>query len=231
MPTISNCEFYCLSFNDENKKTNMENRFKNLDIQCKFYHGIKHTDKRLKYAKNNFNIRQWSMTYGHLDIIHDFYYYSNNEYAVICEDDIIIHKDFRQIFEKVIMDLKILDLDILLLGYIVPYNIDDRDIISNYPLKHKIIILNSIFNYHNYPEYLSGSHMYVITKKFAKSLLDKYYNKFAGFDNNGFIVDKTIIKEGNRALLYPMLAIENIDLQEDNYHKLCHKIHYNESYI
>jgi GR25 family glycosyltransferase involved in LPS biosynthesis len=231
MSTISNCQFYCLSFNDEEKKKSMENRFHRLDIECKFYPGIKHTDERLKYAKTRFNLRQWSITYGHLDIIHDFYYNNNNKYAVICEDDILIHKNFKNIFEKVIIDLNILNLDILLLGYNIPYKIDYSNIISNYAVKHKINPLDSVFNYHTYPEYLSGSHMYIITKKFAKFLLDKYYNKFAGFDNNGFILDKTIIKEGNRALLYPMLAIENDKFQKDKYHKLCHKIHYNELYI
>jgi hypothetical protein len=70
----------------------------------------------------------------------------------------------------------------------------------------------------------------MITKNFAKTLLDRYYNNFAGFDNNVFMVDKTIIKHGNRALLYPMLAVEN-DCQKDEYHQLCHKIHYDEVYI
>jgi hypothetical protein len=90
--------------------------------------------------------------------------------------------------------------------------------------------LDAPFKYHEYPEYLSGSHMYMITKNFAKTLLDRYYNNFAGFDNNVFMVDKTIIKHGNRALLYPMLAVEN-DCQKDEYHQLCHKIHYDEVYI
>ena len=74
MTTISNCQFYCLSFNDKDKRNSMENRFKNLDIECKFYNGVKDTDNRLKYARGIFNKRHWAITYGHLDIIHDFYY-------------------------------------------------------------------------------------------------------------------------------------------------------------
>jgi GR25 family glycosyltransferase involved in LPS biosynthesis len=164
-----------------------------------------------------------------LDIIYDFYHNNNSKYAVICEDDILIHKNFKEIFKNVVNDFNILDLDILLLGYIIPYKINYDNIISNYPLKWPMR-LDAPFKYHQYPEYLSGSHMYMITKDFAKILLDKYYNNFAGFDNNIFTVDKTIIREGNRALIYPMLAIEN-DIQEDKYHKLCNKIHYNEMYI
>ena len=77
MSNISNCQFYCLSFNDEDKKNNMTDRFKRLGIECKFYSGVKHDDIRLKYAGNKFNRRQWSICYGHLDIMHDFYYFNN----------------------------------------------------------------------------------------------------------------------------------------------------------
>jgi len=229
MSTISNCQFYCLSFNDVEKRKTMENKFKALDISCNFYNGVSHNDKRLKHAGSKFNKRHWSITYGHLDIIYDFYYFSNLKYAVICEDDILIHKDFNNIFKKVITDFYILKLDILLLGYIIPYKIGYPNIFSNYSLKREMP-LESLFKYHEYPGYLSGSHMYMITKQFAKFLLNKYYNNFAGFNETPFIVDKTIIKEGNRALIYPMLSIEN-ENQEDEYHELCHKIHYNKIYI
>jgi len=229
MSSIFNCQFYCLSFNDEYKKKSMENRFQELDIECKFFHGIKHTDERLKYAGTKFNKRQWSITYGHLDIINDFYYNSKNKYAVICEDDILIHKHFKNLITKVINDFNILNLDILLLGYIIPYKIGYDNICSNYPLKWPMC-LDAPFKYHNYPEYLSGSHMYMITKNFAKFLLNKYYKYFAGYGDNIFMIDKTIIKEGNRALIYPMLSIEN-EFQEDKYHKLCHNINFNKIYI
>jgi GR25 family glycosyltransferase involved in LPS biosynthesis len=207
----------------------MENRFNKLGIKCKFYPGIKHNDKRLKYAGTTFNRRHWSMTYGHLDIIHDFYYHTHDKYALICEDDILIHKDFKEIIKNVISDFNILDLDILLLGYNIPYKIDYENMVSIYHLKRPMR-LDAPFKYHEYPDYLSGSHMYLITKNFAKKLLDKYYSNFAGFDNNVFMVDKTIIKNGNRALLYPMLAIEDYN-QKDEYHQLCHKIHYNQVYL
>jgi len=230
MSTINNCQFYCLSYNNEVKKSNMENRFKKLGIECKFYSGIKHTDNRLKYAGNKINKRQWSITYSHLDILNDFYYNNNNKYAVICEDDILIHNNFKEIFNKIINDFNILELDILLLGYILPYKIDQYNVDTKYPLKRPMY-LYSPFKYYEYPGYLSGSHMYMITKNFVNYLLNKYYyNSLNGLNEYVFMVDKTIIKHGNRALLYPMLAIED-DNQEDKYHKFCHKIHYNEVYI
>lgn len=230
MSGINNCQFYCLSHNNEIKKRNMENRFQKLGIECKFYSSIKDTDNRLKYARNKINKRQWSITYSHLDIIHDFYYHNNNKYAVICEDDILIHNNFKEILKKVINDFNILELDILLLGYILPYKIDKYNIDTIYAIKHQMH-LDTPFKYHEYPDYLSGSHMYMITKKFANYLLNKYYyNILNGLSDYVFTADKTIIKNGNRALLYPMLAIED-DNQEDKYHKFCHKIHYNEGYV
>ena len=230
MSTINNCQFYCLYHNNEVKKKSMENRFQKLGIECKFYSGITNSDKRLKYAGNKINKRQWSVTYSHLDIIHDFCYNNNNKYAIICEDDILIHQKFKQMLKKIINDFTIIELDILLLGYMLPYKINNENIISNYPLKCPMR-LDAPFKYHEYPDYLCGSHMYMITKSFANYLLNKYYyNTFNGLNDYVFMVDKTIIKNGNRALLYPMLAIEN-DEQEDKYHKFCHKIHYNEDYV
>ena len=230
MSGINDCQFYCLSYNNEVKKRNMEDRFQKLGIECKFYLGIKDTDNRLKYAGNKINKRQWSITYSHFEILNDFYHNNNNKYAVICEDDILIHQNFKEIFNKVMNDFNVLELDILLLGYILPYKIDQYNQDSIYPLKRPMN-LGSPFKYHEYPDYLSGSHMYMITKNFANYLLNKYYyNPLNGLNEIVFMVDKTIIKHGNRALLYPMLAIENDD-QEDRYHKFCHKIHYNEDYI
>jgi GR25 family glycosyltransferase involved in LPS biosynthesis len=226
MDIINNFDFYCLSFN-ENNKFIMNERFNKLGIQCKLYSGVNHKDKRLQYALNSYNKRQMSITYGHLDIINDYYKNSSKNYAIICEDDVMIHKNIKQILKKVLIDFNVMDLDILLLGYMLPYKINN-DYNTNYSLK-KPISENSLYKYHNYPEYHSGTQMYMITKKYAKYILEKYNNLYTIFDRR-HIIDKLYIKEGNRALIYPMIAIED-DKQEDKYHKLCHKLHYNEWYI
>lgn len=229
MSSIINCQFYCLSFNNEKKSCNMKERFENLNIDCKFYSGIKNNDERIKNIKNNNKKRHWAITYSHLDMIHDFYHFTDKTYAIICEDDILIHKNIISILSKVIKDFNILDLDILLLGYMLPYKLSINNIFNNYKLKRNMP-LDAFFKYHDYPEYLSGTQMYMITKNHAKFLLDNYYDNCAGFRNKYFLADKIIIKDGNKALIYPMLAIENNE-QEDNYHKICHDIHYNENYI
>lgn len=229
MSNISNCQFYCLSFNNQDRKTDMEQRFKILDIDCKFYSGIQYNDTRIISSLNKNYKRQWCMTYGHLDIIKDFYYNSDKQYAVICEDDICLHIQFKKIFNKVLFDFNILNLDILLLGYLLPYKIGDENLFTNFKLK-KPMPKGSYFKYHEYPEYLNGTHMYMITKKYAKHLLKTYYNNYAGICDKYFTPDKILIKDGNRALIYPMLAIENND-QYDLYHQLCHNINFTEVYF
>lgn len=223
------CQFYCLSFDNKSRKDKMIERFKKLNIECKFYSGVMHNDIRIPRTLNNFSKRQWSITYGHLDMIHDFYYFSNKQYAIICEDDIMIHMNFKKILKKVINDFNILDLNILLMGYLLPYKISEINMISNFKLKHDMP-REAFFKYHDYPEYLSGNHMYMITKSYAKHLIKTYYLNYAGIGEKHFIPDKILIKDGNKALIYPMIAIED-DEQSDFYHQLCHGIHYTELYI
>ncbi len=226
---MSSCQFYCLSFKNEERTNNMMERFKNLDIDCKFYTGISCDDKRIDKLLNKFSKRQWCMTYGHLDIIYNFYHKSDKKYAVICEDDICINVELKNILNKVIIDFNILNLDILLLGYLLPYKIGRANLFSNYRLK-KPISRESYFTYHEYPDYLNGTQMYMITKKYAKYLLRNYYTNYAGLGDKYFTPDKILINDGNRALLYPMLAIED-ENQDDLYHQLCRNIHYDDCYI
>ena len=227
MTELSRCQFYCLS-NCMKKTENMISKFKNLDINCKFYCGtINNYDKIYSRKFNKHKKRQLSMTNSHLNIFKDFYHNKNSKYAIICEDDIIMHKEIKNILNKVIMDFTVLDLDILLLGYMLPYKI------SNYNSSLYNLIADmptdSEFKYYNYPYFLSGTQMYIISKNYAKYILDKHY--IMNYRNvTNFTIDKVLIHDGNRALIYPMLAMENSE-QKDPYHKLCHKIHYNENYI
>jgi GR25 family glycosyltransferase involved in LPS biosynthesis len=220
-------QFYCLSFNDNLKRKHMMEKFKKLNINCKFNDGVNKNDSRLQFFTNSFNKRQKSITYSHLSIIEDFVYKSDKDYAIICEDDILINKYIVEILEKIIKDFNVLNLDILLLGYMLPYKLERHHIFNQYPLKIPKIT-NSLYTYHNYPDYLSGTQMYMITKKHAQYILNKY--NIGELIDKRYILDKLYIKEGNKALIYPMIAIEDKN-QKDGYHILCHKTHYNEWFI
>jgi len=229
MDSLSNCQFYCLTFNNEENKNDMVNRFNGLSIDCKFYMGVDKNNKKINHSKNKYSKRQISMLYSHLDILYHFYHKTNKKFAVICEDDISLHIDIKNILRKVIIDFSLLDLDILLLGYMLPYKLRYHHLLSNYKLKCDMPD-NSTFKYHNYPDYLSGTQMYLISRNHAKKLLDNYYNNPNILSNKIIIVDKLFTMTENKALIYPMLAIEN-NKQTDLYHKFCRNLHDDGNYI
>lgn len=214
----TNCQFYCLSFYTENR-ANMEKQFRNLGIDCIFSSGLQDNDNRLPKKMPFFWKRQWAITYSHFDILYQFCFQSNKPYAVICEDDICIHSDFHCIFKKVLNDFNLMALDMLLLSYQLPYKIDERG-----PFTLKVHMPeNAKFKYYHYPSYVYGTQMYIISRNYAMILLTKYYHGYAGKKDRRFLFDKLLMNTERRAVIYPMLAIEN-ERQTDLYHRLCHKV-------
>jgi hypothetical protein len=214
-----NCQFYCLTFNNKNQNNMME-RFRKLGIDCLFYDGVPHSDERL--ARDKARKRQWSITYGHLDILHNFYRDSDKQYAVVCENDICIHHDFPQVFKKVLNDFQLMGLDLMLLSYLLPYQLDANGTFAPFTLKARMPE-DAVFKYRNYPQYVYGTQMYLVTKEYARELLFKCYHDFAGTCDRGFMLEKLFLATQKRAIIYPMLAIEN-DEQPDPYHQLCRKV-------
>ena len=232
MVGILNCQAYCLSFNDEEKKINMIRRFNQLHIDCILYEGVQHNDSRLINRNLSLSfLREWSCCYGHLDMINDFYLKSDKPYGLFCENDIHIHKDFNIIFSKIMTDFNLLNLDILLLGYLTPFVVDKKHI--NFNLKRDTR-RKPPFSYHDYPDNLQGSQMYILSRKYAKNLLDKYYKDFADktlYNDNIFFTSENIItKDGNRALISPVLAVEEKKNQNE-YHIKCHETHYKKHFF
>ena len=224
----SNYDIYCLSFKNPIRKSQMEERFKQLEINCTFYDGVSMDDLRIK---NNNGSSAWSCMLGHINIIKTFYENSENDYGIFCEDDVYIHKDFKLMLPNIIEDFKLMNLDVLLLGYLIQFKIESKYI--GFDLK---------YTYHTYPDDLWGAQMYMLTKKHAKYILDKFNIDYAirSLNENTlqpFSADWTITKEGNRALIYPMLAVEIADKKsgdsyQDTFHENCKNCNYNpEIYI
>ena len=167
----------------------------------------------------------WCCMLGHIDMIKNFYDNSEEEFGIFCEDDVYIHKDFKLMLPNIIEDFKLMNLDVLLLGYLIPFEI--KSYYQNFELK---------YTYHNYPNDLWGSQMFMFSKKHAKYLLDKFNIEYAVKSLNDntiqpFSSDWTITKEGNRALIYPMLAVEMADKKcghygQDTFHENCKKCNY-----
>ena len=227
-----NYDIYCLSYNNVKRKTQMENRFQELNLKCTFHKGSSvNIDDQI--VINRKNIASWSCMLGHLDMIKHFYENSEKEYGIFCEDDIYIHKDFKLLLPNIIEDFKLMNLDVLLLGYLIQFKIESKHIMFN--LKSHSNDLK--YTYYNYPDDLWGAQMYMLTKKHAKYILDKYtiYYPIRTFTDNTlvpFSSDWTITKEGNRALIYPMLAVEIADKisghqGQDTFHENCKNFNYN----
>ena len=227
MDTQNTYDIYCLSYKNPDRKSQMESRFKQLDINCIFYDGVDNNDQRIINNKGN----GWSMMLGALDIIQQFYD-SEKEFGIFCEDDIYIHKDFKIMLPNIIEDFKLMNLDILLLGYLITFEIKSSyqkfELKSNNP--------NLKYVYHNYPDDLWGGQMILFSKKYAKTILEKYnidYAIKASADNllPPFSGDHTITKDGNRALIYPMIAVETCDkiyadYWQNTFHKNSKKCNY-----
>jgi len=210
----------------------MKNRFNQLDITCSFYDGVNNSDPRIF---NNNGFGAWSCMIGHLDMIQTFYDNSEKEFGIFCEDDIFIHKDFVKILPDIIEDFKLIELDVLLLGYLIPFKISSE--YNGFEFKSVNNDSNNLkYVYNNYPNDLWGSQMYMLTKKHAKYLLNNYNIEYAIRtlkDNTlqPFSADWIITKEGNRALIYPMLAVEMADKKsghqgQDTFHENCKNVNY-----
>jgi GR25 family glycosyltransferase involved in LPS biosynthesis len=232
------CYFSCLNFRDETRKKEMSERCKILNIDCQLYQGVSLDDERIKTKSDTeYDKRLLSATYGHLDMIYKFYYETNKEYGIFCEDDICIHKNLTHDLTDIIIDMKEQKLDMILLGYLCNFKIEDYfthfDVIKPTSERH--------YKFHRYPNDLWGAQMYMITRKHAKFLLDKYYSDYSERSVKDttlapFSPDWTITKEGNKALIVPMYAVENGKHQIEHYGQNmfrieCHLLNYNTDYI
>jgi len=228
------CEFYCLNYNNKERKESMMERFNKLDISCNFYEGVGPDDIRM-----NNSAHTWSCMYGHLDMIHQFYYNTNKEFGIFCEDDVMIHKNFKNYLPKIFEDFKLLNLDVLLLGYLLCDNIRDGSYNGYTVINNELVCYEEFpYKYYNYPDDCWGTQMYLLSRENAKKILDKYYIGYAEqtrIENNNltpFSADWIITKDGNRALLYPLIVIEDgkktFDHHGQNHH---HYYSYFNNYI
>lgn len=216
MEQITNLlDIYCLNFTYDTEEKNerrkqMEKKFNHFQLPVNFYSGVKETDERISFVQNDNMRRTWSICYGHLDMMNHFVYNSKKEYMILCEDDIIIHKDFTEKLPLAINVMKTHNLDILLLGYLCSNPVDTY---SNFP-QIKTEHSSDTFKVLEYIEETWGAQMFIITKTHAIRMLSKYYNDYSikTLSNSSmtpFSSDWLLTKDGKRALVYPLLVLEN----------------------
>jgi GR25 family glycosyltransferase involved in LPS biosynthesis len=217
---MNNIGFYCLNFY-ENKREEIKKRFDYLNIDCLFYKGVQFSDERII---NDEHKKTSSYTLGQIDMIQMFLN-SDYEFGIFCEDDIYINKELITSLPTICNDFKNLNLDILLLGYLLPFKI------NIYNPQFKLLHNNDNLSYYTYNDDLWGAQMYMYSKKQAKYIIEKYNNseylKNKNMYDIPFSSDFILTKDGtNRALITPIMAIEdnsNVidDYYQNEYHKNC----------
>jgi len=221
----SSIPIYCLNFNNLTRKSSMESRFKTVGISnYKLSEGVPLSDPRI-YTTCEHTRKCYSCMYGHLDMIRDFLENTDSKYGIFCEDDIMIDADFLPRLDHIVHDFEKQNLDIVLLGYLIGHVIS---------CEFQPLYEGTIHKYYEYaPETIWGTQMYMMTRKHAKYIIDKYSCPEAN-PNVSFSADWTITQEGERRIVYPMLAIEDGKTTYDNagqaqFHYLSHVAHLNSS--
>lgn len=205
------CEFYCVSYNSPERKKTMEQRFQKMDIHLNVNTGVQMDDPRLQYTKDQASKRLASCFYGHMDNIKAFYA-TGKKFGFFCEDDVHIHKSLAKEIPQLMDDFEYMQLDILLLGYMITYPIEWWNM--GYPL-----VFDSgpsvQHRYHRYPDNQWGVHLFMISREYAERLIATFGDDYAARHDRDPTIpphnpDWTISKiTQKRALRYPMLAVED----------------------
>lgn len=216
--------FYVINYKDDERKRRMINRFKCLDIDLHFVDPVHESDPRL--VDTPLYKRTSAIMLQHLDSIRNFYENTSADHCIVCEDDIHISKHLARDMPEIIENFEELKLDILLLGYLFPYKLDGN---WHFPVRKD----TEKYSYHGYPDDIWGSQMYLISRKHAKYLLDTFTIDFAidQLEKIHYNPDWTITKYGRRAVITPMLAVEEgVEKSghggQTDFHKVCYDNNY-----
>lgn len=217
---------YCLTYNNPVKKNAMIEKLDKLDVPYEIHEWEQ--PPRDRYPTMT------ACMYGHLKNIERFLLTSDAEFGIFCEDDIYIHKDFKQLVPYLIEDFKRYNFNILVLGCLLysgwAYN--------RFP-KIKTTATSVPFNsfaYFNYDLDTWGTQMYMIDRKQAEYIIDKYLNG-AHDDTSVYEADWTLTKDPKdgyyqKALIFPLLAVEDGgSTANDNIHVPFHRSCFETNYV
>ena len=224
-------KFYTFSYNDPNRKMRMQERFLKEDIDIEFVECVEQTDPRVSFADQGHR-RCWSQMWNHLDML-KLFIESDTEYGIFCEDDIEIRKGIKKYIPEIICAYNRLDLEILMLGYLLP--VVPVDIKTNY-----MNLYDRPLTYLAYDDQLWGAQMYLLNRKTVTKFLQKYTVEYAvksSVDSSipPFCSDWTLTKFGKRAAIYPMMAVEEGIVTCDNqgqidFHRNCNLVQRDDNY-
>lgn len=222
---------YVVNFQDEERRARMLSRFTKIDMPVTFVDPVYAIDPRICNQNiSDFEKRTWAGFFQHVDSMKHFITTasSDNEYCIICEDDVHISKNLKEELPEILELYEKTNLDVLLLSYLWPFPI------KNTGNHHFPQFPDSIehFDLFGYPNDLWGAHMYMISLKHAKTLVERFTPEFAAEQSDiPFCSDWHITKFGKRALLSPMVGVEEGSVKTDNegqiaFHRMCFENNY-----
>lgn len=210
----------------------MRKRFTDEGLTLNFVASVEQDDARIIPAPPN-QKRTWAIMWNHLDMLKAFLE-SDAEFGVFCEDDITIRRGMGTLLHEITGAYRRLNLEILLLGYLINYKPATIRIHSEFsePADN--------FVYLNYGDHIWGSQMYMLDRRTSQRFLNTYTVNYAiEAERNSkipyFSPDWTLTKEGRRAIIYPMLAVEEGQVATSHqgqaeFHRQCHETHIDENY-
>ena len=223
---MNSVRYYGLSYNNPQRKQRLQEQFTKENLHIDIYDGVPLSDPRITCVPSGYkcNRRAWSCMWGHLDMIQQFLD-TTAEFGVFCEDDIVIRKKFAKFIPEVVSTFTRFGIDILMLGCLLPH----KPVSFNKDIGNGTVLIEEPISYFHYGEEIYGTQMYMLNRPTAKRFLDTYTKEYAlrtlkDKSIPPFCADMTLTKNGNRVLLYPMLAIEKVDIDKpENGHELFHK--------
>jgi hypothetical protein len=165
----------------------------------------------------------WSATYGHLDMI-QLFLNTNKRYGIFCENDVNIHRNLVEELPAVMETVDRTNTHVMLLGYMTTAKI------GGWMQGYSVIHAEPSRTYLTYPNEQWGVHMYMLSRAGAMCIIDLFAKGYAeltiGNSQVAFSPDWTISKIERRALVYPMLAVEDGEDGMEHYqHEGQHAFH------
>jgi hypothetical protein len=217
-----------VNFLDEFRRSKMVKRFDRLHIPVNFVSPVFKSDSRLSIEGiREEHKRTYSIMLQHVDSIQDFLNTTDEseKYCIVCEDDILLSKRLLEKLPEICSNFLDLELDVLLLGYLSPDKILDSIIFP-------VLKNEKEFTYTGYHSDLWGSQMYMVSREYAKRVVETFHPGYIlREDSLPYNPDWTITKCGKRALINPMLALEEGEVKNECYaqssfHRRCFEMNF-----
>lgn len=219
---------YVVNYHDALRRQRMIDRFSAVGVSPKFTVPIENDDCRLRHFEYK---RIANIMWNHLECLRCFLQDTNDDYVVVCEDDIYISRTFTDDIQHAIHDYVALSADVLLLGYLLPFRMSDYaayDIVGPYK---RVSLDGSRFRYYSYHDEHWGTQMYMMNRRHAQHLLEYYTEERSMDPSITFSSDWTITKYGRCLMIDPMFAVEEGDIKGDDpsqvyFHNMCASVNY-----